>query len=303
MFGTSLHWTTFFYTLIDLILIILAFIQSKRLEHTNLSRYIILGALFVVYNLTGGLLPIDTFPGPFITQYIITYGVAIATCVYVVKYLYNEYDIVVLKFRLTVSNIAYYVIACFLLLFLVPYYFNQSIELSRIYFSIPVSAICLYICWAFFKKISDSEKPYPFVVRRNRFSLISITCIGLLPILTVVGDYQWLTFTVMNTAFYCITFMEIDRYLYFLENKGKMREVFNYYSNLKSVSIASQFDKNGLSRREMEIAMSILENKNYKQIAKDLFIADSTVSKHASNIFKKMDVKNRVTFLKQFSPD
>ncbi|WP_430905715.1 helix-turn-helix domain-containing protein [Maribacter sp. 2-571] len=303
MFGTSLHWTTFFYTLIDLILIILAFIQSKRLEHTNLNRYMILGGLFIVYNLTGGLLPIDNFPGPFITQYIITYGVAIAMCVYVVKYLYNEYDIVVLKFRLTVSNIAYYVIACFLLLFLVPYYFNDSIELSRIYFSVPVSAICLYICWAFFKKISDPEKPYPFVVRRNRFSLISIVCIGLLPILTVVGDYPWLTFSVMNTAFYCITFMEIDRYLYFLENKGKMREVFNYYSNLKSDSIASQFDKNGLSRREMEIAMSILENKNYKQIAKDLFIADSTVSKHASNIFKKMDVKNRVTFLKQFSPD
>lgn len=303
MFGTSLHWTTFFYAQIDLILITLAFIQSKRLEHTNINRYLILGILFIAYNISGGLLPIDNFPGPFISQYIITYGIAIAMCVYVVKYLYNEYDIVVLKFRLTVSNIAYYVIGCFLLLFLVPYFFNDSIELSRIYFSIPVSAICLYICWAFYKKISNPEKPYPFVVRRNRFSLISITCIGLLPILTVIGDYQWITFTVMNTAFYCITCMEIDRYLYFLENKGKMREVFNYYNKRKDDSISSQFDKNGLSRREMEIAMSILENKNYKQIAKDLFIADSTVSKHASNIFKKMDVKNRVTFLKQFSPD
>lgn len=303
MFGTSLHWTTFFYTLINLSLIIIAFIQSKRFKHTNLNGYIILGVLFIVYNLSGGLLPIDNFPGPFISQYIITYGAAIAMCVYVVKYLYNEYDIAVLKFRLTVSNIAYYVIACFLLLFLTPYFFDASITLSRIYFSIPVSAICLYICWAFFKKISDTEKPYPFVVRRNRFSLISITCIGLLPILTVIGDYQWLTFTVMNTAFYCITFMEIERYLYFLENKGKMREVFIYYSNLRSNNIISPFDKNGLSRREMEIAMSILENKNYKQISKDLFIAESTVSKHASNIFKKTDVKNRVTFLKQFSPD
>ena len=301
MFGTSLHWTTFFYTLINLLLIILALVQSNRLKHTNLNRYIILGALLILYNLTGGLLPINDFPGPFITQYIITYGVAITMCVYVVKYLYNEYDIAVLKFRLTVSNIAYYVVACFLLLFLVPYYFNKSIELSRIYFSVPVSAICLYICWAFFKKISDPEKPYPFVVRRNRFSLVSITCIGLLPILTVIGDYQWLTFSVMNSAFYCITCMEIDRYLYFLENKGTLKEVFNYYSNEKKNPITSRFDKNGLSRREMEIAMSILEKKNYKQIAKDLFIADSTVSKHASNIFKKTDVKNRDAFLKQFS--
>ena len=301
MFGTSLHWTTFFYTLINLLLIILALVQSNRLKHTNLNRYIILGALLILYNLTGGLLPINDFPGPFITQYIITYGVAITMCVYVVKYLYNEYDIAVLKFRLTVSNIAYYVVACFLLLFLVPYDFNKSIELSRLYFSVPVSAICLYICWAFFKKISDPEKPYPFVVRRNRFSLVSITCIGLLPILTVIGDYQWLTFSVMNSAFYCITCMEIDRYLYFLENKGTLQEVFNYYSNEKKNPITSRFDKNGLSRREMEIAMSILEKKNYKQIAKDLFIADSTVSKHASNIFKKTDVKNRDAFLKQFS--
>ncbi|MFD0798498.1 LuxR C-terminal-related transcriptional regulator [Maribacter chungangensis] len=301
MFGTSLHWTTFFYTLINTILVILALIQSKRLDHTNINRYLILGLLFVCYNLTGGLLPVNDFPGPFISQYIITYGVAIAMCVYVVKYLYNEYDIVVLKLRLTVANIAYYVIACFVLLFLLPYYFNDSIDLSRIYFSVPVSAICLYICWAFFKKISNPDKPYPFVLRRNKFSLISITCIGLLPILTVIGDYQWLTFTVINIAFYCITFMEIDRYLYFLENKGKMQEVFNYYENLKGTSVASNLHKNGLSRREMEVAMSILENKNYKQIAKDLFIAESTVSKHASNIFKKTEVKNRKSFLQRYS--
>jgi len=301
MFGTSLHWTTFFYTLIDLFLVVLAVIQSKRLDHTNLNRYIVLGLLFILYNLTGGLLPIDNFPGPFILQYVITYGFGIAVCVYVVKYLYNEYDISVLKLRLTVSNIAYYVIACFILLFLIPYYFNDSIDLSRIYFSVPVSAICLYICWAFYRKISNPDKPYPFVIRRNRFSLIAIVCIGLLPILTVIGDYQYITFTVMNIAFYCITFMEIDRYLYFLENKGKMQEVFNYYRNLKGARIASNLSKNGLSRREMEVAMSILEKKNYKQIAKNLFIAESTVSKHASNIFKKTDVKNRATFLKRYS--
>ena len=47
--------------------------------------------------------------------------------------------------------------------------------------------------------------------------------------------------------------------------------------------------------------MSILEDKNYKQIAKDLFIEESTVTKHASNIFKKTEVKNRGEFLKAFS--
>ncbi|WP_342667696.1 helix-turn-helix transcriptional regulator [Aquimarina latercula] len=46
--------------------------------------------------------------------------------------------------------------------------------------------------------------------------------------------------------------------------------------------------------------MSILSNLSYKNIAKDLFIAENTVSKHASNIFKKTGVKNRLEFLQRF---
>ena len=52
----------------------------------------------------------------------------------------------------------------------------------------------------------------------NRLSIISVGAIALLPICTMIGDYQWLTFTVMNSAFYAITTIEIDRHLHFLEN-------------------------------------------------------------------------------------
>lgn len=300
MFGTSIHWTTFFYLLIEIFIVLFVFLKSEKLKHNNLNRFLILGGLFILYNLTGGLLPIDNFPGPFILQYVITYGVAIAMCVYVVRYLYNEYDISVLKFRLTVSNIAYYVIGCFLLLFLVPYYLTDSIDMGRIYFSLPVSAICLYICWAFFKKISNPLNPNKFILRRNRLSLISITCIALLPILTVIGDYQWLTFTVINISFFAITAMEIDRYLYLLEHKSKLVEVLEFYKDNKEQFLKPKFLNKGLTRREFEIAMSVLGDRSYKEIGDDLFIAESTVSKHASNIFKKMNVKSRAEFLKRF---
>ena len=300
MFGTSIHWTTFFYLLIETFIVLFVYLKSERLKYNNLNRFLILGGLFILYNFTGGLLPIDNFPGPFILQYIITYGVAIAMCVYVVRYLYNEYDISVLKFRLTVSNIAYYVIGCFLLLFLVPYYVTDSIDLGRIYFSLPVSAICLYICWAFFKKISNPSNPNTFILRRNRLSLISITCIAVLPILTVIGDYQWLTFTVINISFFAITAMEIDRYLYLLEHKSKLVEVLEFYKDNKEQFLKPKFFNKGLTRREIEIAMSVLGDRSYKEIGDDLFIAESTVSKHASNIFKKMNVKSRSEFLKRF---
>lgn len=300
MFGTSLHWTTFFYLLIEICIVLFVFFKSQNLKHNNLNRFLILGALFILYNFTGGLLPINNFPGPFILQYIITYGVAIAMCVYVVRYLYNEYDISVLKFRLTVSNIAYYVIGCFLLLFLVPFYFTDSIDMGRIYFSLPVSAICLYICWAFFMKISNPSNPNTFILRRNRLSLISITCIAVLPILTVIGDYQWLTFTVINISFFAITVMEVDRYLYLLEHKSKLVEVLEFYKDNNEQFIKPKFFNKGLTRREIEIAMSVIGDKSYKEIGDDLFIAESTVSKHASNIFKKMNVKSRTEFLERF---
>lgn len=300
MFGTSIHWTTFFYLLVDTFIVVFAFFQSQRLKHTNVNRFLVLGCLFILYNFTGGLLPVENFPGPFIVQYIITYGVAITMCVYVVNYLYKEYDIDFLKFRLTVFNIAYYVVGCFVLLFLVPYFLTESIDLSRLYFSFPVSAICLYTCWAFFKRIWKPENPNKFVLRRNRLSLLSITCIALLPILTVIGDYQWLTFTVINISFYTITAIEIDRYLYLLENKAKLIGVFDLHKKNEGNLAKSELLKTVLTRREIEISFSIVDGRTYRQIGDDFFIAESTVSKHASNIFKKTGVKNRSEFLRRY---
>ena len=39
------------------------------------------------------------------------------------------------------------------------------------------------------------------------------------------------------------------------------------------------------------------EDYSYKDISNELFIAPKTVSKHASNIFKKTKTKNRKDFL------
>lgn len=302
MFGTSIHWTTFFLLLINIFIIVFATSISSKLKHNNLNRYLILSILFIAYNTTGGFLPYQGFPGPFILQYIITYGVAIAMCVYVVYYLYREYDINFLRAHWSVLNITLYVVSCFLILFLLPYFVTDSLHLGRILFAVPVALICLYISWAFYKRISGVKNPNKFFLRRNKLSSISITCIALLPILTVIGDYQWLTFTIVNISFYTITAIEIDRYLYFLENKGKLSEVFDFYKDNKERFITPGFLNKGLTRREMEIALSILDHQNYRAIGDELFIAESTVSKHASNIFKKTEVKNRAEFIVRFTP-
>ena len=135
---------------------------------------------------------------------------------------------------------------------------------------------------------------------RNKLSILSVTCMGLLPILTVIGDYQWLTFTIVNISFFAITAIEIDRYLYFLEHKKKMSALMNYYKYEKEKELSPKFYKRGLTRRQIEMAMSILDERTYKEIGEEYFIAEKTVSKHASNIFKKTGVKNRTEFLDRF---
>ncbi len=300
MFGTSIHWTTFFYLLIDTVIVLLTFYFSRRNTRSSLRRFLYLGILFITYNATGGFLPIEIFPGPFILQYIITYGVAIALCVYIVYYLYKEYDIVVLKFNSSIKNLAFLASGSYIVLFLMPYFLTDSLDAARFLFTIPISLIAFIFLIIFYRRISNPSNPNAFILRRNKLSMVSVASIALLPICTVIGDYQWITFTVMNLAFFAITAIEVDRYLYFIENNTRMYEVFALKKKQREESVERKIIYEDLTRREIEVALSILSNLSYKKIAEELFIAESTVSKHASNIFKKTGVKNRREFLKRF---
>ena len=300
MFGTSIHWTTFFYLIIDAVIVLFTLYFSGKKTHSSFKRFLFLGLLFIAYNATGGFLPIDNFPGPFILQYIITYGVAIILCVYIVYYLYKEYDIVVLKYNSSIRNLAIFSSVSYIILFLVPYFVTGSLDSARFLFTIPISVAAIIFLFIFYRRISNPNNPNAFILRRNRLSIVSVGSIALLPICTVIGDYQWITFTVMNLAFYAITTIEVDRYLYFIENNNKMYEVFALKKKQKDEVTESKIFYEDLTRREIEISLSILSDLSYRNIAKDLFIAESTVSKHASNIFKKTGVKNRREFLKRF---
>ena len=301
MFGTSIHWTTFFYLLIDTVIVLFTFYQSRKLNRNSLKRFLYLGILFIAYNASGGFLPSDSFPGPIIIQYIITYAVAITLCVYIVYYLYKEYDIVVLAYRSSIRNLAFVAFGGFIVLYLITYFFTNSLNTARLLYTVPISAVAFVFLIIFYKRISHPKNPNRFILRRNKLSIVSVTAIALLPICTVIGDYQWMTFTVMNMAFFAISIIEVDRHLFFLENKNKLYEVFLFNKGETDAINKSQVINGNLTRREIEIAVSILSKLNYKRIAEDLFIAESTVSKHASNIFKKTGVRNRTEFYKRFS--
>lgn len=300
MFGTSIHWTTFFYLLIDLLIVIFAVIQNPKLKQLSLRRFIILGCFFIAYNSSGGFLPDRNFLKPLILQYIITYGVAISLCVYLIYYLYKDYDIVFLKRYFSIQNITITLGIGFIILFLLPYLITGSLDSARILFTLPVSILGFIFLGLFYRRISAIKNPNSFLSKRKKLSTISIGCIVLLPILTVIGDYQYITFSVMNFGFYAITALEINRYLYLIKNQAKLKKVLSFNNDPDEESVKTKIIFQNLTRREFEIALFILSNTTYREIAKDLFIAENTVTKHASNIFKKTGVKNKKEFLFRF---
>ena len=65
-------------------------------------------------------------------------------------------------------------------------------------------------------------------------------------------------------------------------NSEQVESIFN---NWKAIDT--------LSQREKEVLTFILENKKRKIIAETLFVTESTIKKHTSSIFKKLEITNR----------
>ncbi|WP_165876106.1 helix-turn-helix transcriptional regulator [Mariniflexile fucanivorans] len=116
--------------------------------------------------------------------------------------------------------------------------------------------------------------------------LSSILSIILLPLLTYFGDFQPITQPLVTMAFFIVTTMEINSYLYRLKNTFILKR-----------NIGKEYN---FTNRENEIAIQIIKGNSYKKIAKNMFLAYSTVRKHASNVFIKSRVSNKEDFIKKF---
>lgn len=74
-------------------------------------------------------------------------------------------------------------------------------------------------------------------------------------------------------------------------------EVLEPRGNCERAANEYLFLKHKLSRREMEIAQAVCECLGNKQIGEKLFISETTVKSHISNILAKMGMKDRMQLL------
>lgn len=81
----------------------------------------------------------------------------------------------------------------------------------------------------------------------------------------------------------------ISRKYFYKENELVKEVIINGNTNLDKKKI----NDIGLSKREYEVLVLISEGMSNKEIAEKIFLSESTVKTHVSNIFVKLDAKRR----------
>jgi len=90
---------------------------------------------------------------------------------------------------------------------------------------------------------------------------------------------------------------EIQNYLLEIENlKHKQRLNTATFSDLKILKKLDEFE---LSKREKEVLEHISQGLSNTEIAEKMFVSNNTIKTHISNIYAKLDVKNRVQAIKK----
>ena len=73
----------------------------------------------------------------------------------------------------------------------------------------------------------------------------------------------------------------------------QMTNIRYFEQNQIDVIFENWEDICSLSQREKEVLRLIMQNKKRKDIADELFVTESTIKKHTSSIFKKLNINNR----------
>ncbi len=95
-------------------------------------------------------------------------------------------------------------------------------------------------------------------------------------------------------AFFATLFFFIGLYFnYRSNNRAGVQPVTSSEVNQPATPDYGQLKKIGLTQRELEVLAKMAEGCSNQEIASQLFLSESTIKTHVSNILFKLDVKRR----------
>ena len=305
MFGTKLHLITFLYLILEFtILIIQIAICLSRPKDIRRVRFFVLLLLFILFNLSNGLLPDTSYGIALLPQLIIAYasGIALATSYFF--YFVKEFNIRTDRFY-NPTFLVTSLIVSFIIGFVGTYLITGDIALSEKVFIIPPIFIGLYFCVRTILFIFKSQRPASSHYKSlTRSAYIGIVFMSTMPIIVFFGDHQFVKIGLINMSFLLSAFAYYKDQLHQCRMEHQALHLMGYYSiveELQILNLSVSISDYDLTFKEIEVSNLILGDLSYYQIGMKLHIAEKTASKHASNIFKKTNCRCKKEFVNRFS--
>jgi DNA-binding CsgD family transcriptional regulator len=283
MFNTEIYPTTAVYIVLFILFISISGIQlltdkKKKKSKSYYLQYIGVMSSGILYNLTEGLLPDQRFGINIIAQNILAWTVGVLTAYHYLKYIKNEYDLILFKTKISLETIGIFILLMLIMLFILPYIITQSLENSRVFFLGFFLTILSLILLSIFKQQYTKFRERDNIVFKLYDFNGFLAFIGLMSLPTTIllfGDNQLIEQSAFSFGFFVIT---LDFFLHPKRKVIKQKKIFNE-----------------LSARESEILTILLRNPSlkYSEISQRLNISEKALSSHLSNIYKKTGLRNK----------
>lgn len=132
------------------------------------------------------------------------------------------------------------------------------------------NAVCFFLCIVTTATIIDQRTQYDFFVDEEAIYILF-----------------WLIFNSLN-------FMLVWKTCLVYDIQDETKELAEEVKKTPQDKLAAAVEAFSLSEREQEIAGFLLQGMNNKEIAARMFLSPNTVKVHASNLYRKLGVSNRL---------
>jgi signal transduction histidine kinase/DNA-binding NarL/FixJ family response regulator len=212
--GTQMHIITFIFVSIELVIFFYLIIYKlSRPDDKSAFLNLILIALLIIYNVSGGLLPDPNLPGSIFIQEIIAYGTGFITPCYFPYYVYNAFSLEKIKFHVFKG-----VALCLMLpyfLFVIMYAATNNLDIAKNLLAIPM----LYALWIIYSLAKAIKYKYRGVSGNKESKeeaavlFFSITPWIGLPVVAYFDLSQAVEALITNPGFLLLLALQVNRHI------------------------------------------------------------------------------------------
>ena len=106
------------------------------------------------------------------------------------------------------------------------------------------------------------------------------------------SQFEFLSVAYVATEVLLLLLYSVVReYTNVVQKLSAKEQTVDYFTDEESEKILSVWEStDALSKRETDVFKLLLEGKRRKEIADELFVTESTIKKHSSSIYRKLEI-------------